>query len=394
MRILMLHNDYLQVGGERLSVEAEVRGLTDSGHDVRQLVQHNDRLTTGGRLSNARAIIRPPRRESIGDRITSVIHGFRPDVVHCQNLFPLLGAAAIRALEEAGVPYVRHIRNYRLRCLSADLRREGRPCQDCRSAAAGVPGVLHRCYKSSHVASAGAAVYANLERHASRRYPPDAYILVSTSMIAKLSTVLDLRAKIHVKPNSVPVDACHPGGEQFLFAGRLTDEKGWPLIAELARELPGQRFVIVGDGPGAARLASLIDSIANLEWVREMENDQLRRAMAKSRAVLVPSTWEEPFGRVAAESLGVGTPCLVSARGGLPDIVSELPPHLVVADGSSSTWVAAIECISKMSSNDYQTLRRRCHGVAADTFSSEATTAQLVAIYDSILASTERRQRR
>ena len=46
------------------------------------------------------------------------------------------------------------------------------------------------------------------------------------------------------------------------------------------------------------------------------------------------------------------------------------------------------------SSNDYQTLRQRCHGVAADTFSSEATTAQLVAIYDSILASTERRQRR
>ena len=312
----MLYNDYLQVGGERLSVEAEVCGLRNSGHDVLQLVQHNDALASCGRLSNARAIVRPPRDGNIGDRIATALRNFRPDVVHCQNLFPLLGAAAIRALEEAGVPYVRHIRNYRLRCLSADLWRDGRPCQDCRSSAAGISGVLHGCYKSSRIASAGAAAYSRLEQRASQLYPPDAYILVSRSMIAQLSTVLDPRASICVKPNSIAADTCHSGGEQFLFAGRLTDEKGWQLFADVATELPEQRFVNVGDGPGAPRLATPIDSTANLEWVREMENDALLRAVSKSRAVLVPSAWEEPFGRVAAESLGVGTPCLVSAHGG------------------------------------------------------------------------------
>ena len=298
----MLYNDYLQVGGERLSVEAEVCGLRNSGHDVLQLVQHNDALASCGRLSNARAIVRPPRDGNIGDRIATALRNFRPDVVHCQNLFPLLGAAAIRALEEAGVPYVRHIRNYRLRCLSADLWRDGRPCQDCRSSAAGIPGVLHGCYKSSRIASAGAAAYSRLEQRASQLYPPDAYILVSRSMIAQLSTVLDPRASICVKPNSIAADTCHSGGEQFLFAGRLTDEKGWQLFADVATELPEQRFVIVGDGPGAPRLATLIDSTATGVGPRDGE----RRT---------------PAGRVQIPS-GPGALCLGgtirSGRGGVP----------------------------------------------------------------------------
>jgi glycosyltransferase involved in cell wall biosynthesis len=40
-----------------------------------------------------------------------------------------------------------------------------------------------------------------------------------------------------------------------------------------------------------------------------------------TRAVLVPSLWEEPFGRVAAEALLCGIPALVSDRGGLPEAV-------------------------------------------------------------------------
>jgi len=84
--------------------------------------------------------------------------------------------------------------------------------------------------------------------------------------------------------------------------------------------------------------------------------------------------------------------CFCSWR--LPDVVSGLPPYLVVADDSLSAWVAAVEHMSKIPTDNYETLRRRCHSVAAGIFSSEATTAQLVAIYDSVLATTERRQRR
>jgi hypothetical protein len=42
---------------------------------------------------------------------------------------------------------------------------------------------------------------------------------------------------------------------------------------------------------------------------------------ALTRLLLVPSVWEEPFGRVAAEAMINGIPALVSDRGALPDVI-------------------------------------------------------------------------
>lgn len=42
---------------------------------------------------------------------------------------------------------------------------------------------------------------------------------------------------------------------------------------------------------------------------------------ALTRILLVPSVWEEPFGRVAAEAMINAIPPIVSNRGSLPDVV-------------------------------------------------------------------------
>ena len=53
---------------------------------------------------------------------------------------------------------------------------------------------------------------------------------------------------------------------------------------------------------------------------------------ALTRILLVPSVWEEPFGRVAAEAMINGIPPLVSDRGSLPDVIGgECPPTAVAA---------------------------------------------------------------
>jgi glycosyltransferase involved in cell wall biosynthesis len=47
---------------------------------------------------------------------------------------------------------------------------------------------------------------------------------------------------------------------------------------------------------------------------------QPKNIYAATRVLLVPSLWNEPAGRVAAEALLNGIPPLVSDRGGLPEI--------------------------------------------------------------------------
>lgn len=49
--------------------------------------------------------------------------------------------------------------------------------------------------------------------------------------------------------------------------------------------------------------------------------EQVLLAMRDALVTVVPSRWQEPFGRVALESLMMGTPVVATDRGGLPEIV-------------------------------------------------------------------------
>jgi glycosyltransferase involved in cell wall biosynthesis len=76
-----------------------------------------------------------------------------------------------------------------------------------------------------------------------------------------------------------------------------------------------------------------------------------------SRAILMPSLWQEPFGRVAAEALANGLPVLASNRGGLPEAlggagwVFDLPERCTPSSGEVPTaaevapWLEVIERI-------------------------------------------------
>lgn len=79
--------------------------------------------------------------------------------------------------------------------------------------------------------------------------------------------------------------------------------------------------------------------------------------LVNTKLLLVPSVWEEPFGRVAAEAMMNGIPALVSDRGGLPDVVGDvgyvrsLPPWLkadtlrVPSEEDIAPWATTIETL-------------------------------------------------
>jgi glycosyltransferase involved in cell wall biosynthesis len=103
--------------------------------------------------------------------------------------------------------------------------------------------------------------------------------------------------------------------------------KGLMLIARLAEMLGRRRpdipILIVQSGGDA----SILNSIPELDLARQRQIlvspalPEPRQIFALTRILLVPSTFAEPFGRVAAEAMINGIPPLVSDRGGLPETV-------------------------------------------------------------------------
>jgi glycosyltransferase involved in cell wall biosynthesis len=162
--------------------------------------------------------------------------------------------------------------------------------------------------------------------------------------------------------------------------------KGLFWFARLAHELGRRRpdvplLVVEGRGRAEALAACGLD-LSGLRNLHRLANTpDPREFYAVSRAVLVPSLWDESFGRVAAEALANGLPVLASRRGALPetlqgagflfDIPARYTPQarLVPSAEEVGPWVDTLERLWD-DADYYQAQRRRCLG-AAETWRPE-----------------------
>jgi glycosyltransferase involved in cell wall biosynthesis len=103
--------------------------------------------------------------------------------------------------------------------------------------------------------------------------------------------------------------------------------KGVTYFARIAAELSARRpdipFLVVEGRGGVDWLSRLpldLSGVKNLHAMRSTPRPS--EFYACSRVVLMPSLWEESFGRVAAEALANGIPVLASRRGALPETLA------------------------------------------------------------------------
>ena len=105
--------------------------------------------------------------------------------------------------------------------------------------------------------------------------------------------------------------------------------KGAALFARLAdmlgRRRPDIPMLIVQSGQDASALAAIpgLDLARYPQILVSPCLPQPRDVFALARILLVPSLFEEPFGRIAAEAMIAGVPPLVSDRGALPGTVGD-----------------------------------------------------------------------
>jgi len=120
--------------------------------------------------------------------------------------------------------------------------------------------------------------------------------------------------------------------------------KGIDTFLEIARTLPDLNFMLVEswqlDEAALAALAARLKDLPNVLFQRRVAD--MRPIYGKTRLLLVPSVWEEAFGRVAIEAQSCGIPVIASARGGLPESVGE-GGILIRHYRDPQAWVNAIK---------------------------------------------------
>lgn len=387
MRVVVVHNRYSArtPSGENLAVDDEARWLAEAGVDVVRHEVTNDDMVDVGPLTRARdglgAVWSLPARR----RFAAVLDAARPDVVHVHNLFPLLSGSVPALARRRGVPVAWTVHNRRVRCVAGTNFRDGRPCYDCR-AGWRVPGVVHRCYASSASASALVTAATGLWLRSAR--DGVTAIAISEAVAGWVAGACGFdRSAVRVKYNGVagpagPTPPAPCGSRTFLYAGRLADDKGVPLLLDAWRRASvAGTLELAGDGPAAGAVRAAAAADPRITWLGQLDPGALASRLAGARAVVVPSLWDEPFGRVAAEALAYGRPVITTGRGALAEIVDD---HCGWVCGPSADALAGALSEAAAADDAVAGRARAAVAVHAARFSPQVTTDRLREIYEDL----------
>lgn len=171
------------------------------------------------------------------------------------------------------------------------------------------------------------------------------YFANSDFTAARWNALFGIRC--HVLPPVVLPDRymAKETGQSVLFVNPVP-EKGIERVAELAALNPDIPFLIaeswnIGDD-WRAWLDQRFGHMKNVTW-RKATSDT-RELFAEARILLMPSVWEEAYGRVATEAQINGLPVLASNRGALPDTVGAGGKVLDI-HASPEVWTQALRSL-------------------------------------------------
>jgi glycosyltransferase involved in cell wall biosynthesis len=128
-----------------------------------------------------------------------------------------------------------------------------------------------------------------------------------------------------------------PAGDYLLYLGRIIEPKGVHLAIEAAKRA-GMRLKLAGKHYAGGKDAYWKQRIEpelgdTVEYVGFVGDDERKRALlANAAALILPSTFEEPFGMVMIESLACGTPVIGRPAGAIPEVVRDGVTGFVTGD--------------------------------------------------------------
>jgi glycosyltransferase involved in cell wall biosynthesis len=124
----------------------------------------------------------------------------------------------------------------------------------------------------------------------------------------------------YVKPNPY-----EPYGDYIFYASGSNPDKGPHLLLEawptISKEFKDLKLYIVGcKNSWVERMARKMN-LKNIIFFERLPSDEYYNIIYRARAVVMPSIWPEPFGRIPVEANRLGVPAVVSSAGGLPETI-------------------------------------------------------------------------
>jgi len=317
---------------------------------------------------------------------------FKPDIVHFGTISWHLSPSVIKPCLDRNIPTVMTLREGRIVCPSGTLMRGGHTyCENLNcSTISSTEAIKHRCYEGSLLKSTMVAAEFKFRKMHKLFQRIDKYITPSQAFSDLVVKTGVSQEHVYVVNNfidnnwlnkPVPTDA----GASFLYAGRLSKEKGVHYVLEALASLPEQiELKIVGTGPAEDALKQQTESLGikhRVHFLGHMDPTALQDAYANAKANLLPCNWFENFGRTIIESHAMGRPVIGSNIGGIPENVIQNKTGLLVEPGNVEQIREAMLYIYNNPEHAME-MGRYAQERANTLFNRDKHFKDLIAVYD------------
>jgi len=400
MRVLMLAQFYAPViGGEERHVFALSEALVQRGHQVVvATMPHPDRAeiedvrgvtvhSLHGVFQRASFLFSETERPHVPPfpdpelllRLSGLVAGFKPDIVHGHNW---LIHSFLPARHWSGAGLVSTLHDYSLACPIKTLMRQGVRCSGpafarCLGCAADHFGramgplvsTAHRTFRRSHLRGV------------------DNFIAVSHAVAAS-SGLVGGPVPYEVLPTFIPdstgvlpeapasyLEKLPPQGF-LLFVGELNRNKGVHALLEAYARLKGAPpLVLIGrrcpDTPEVLPPNTLLFE----SW----PHAAVMHAWSRCLFGLAPSSWVEPCGTIVMEANAVGKTMIATNHGGLAELVDHGRTGLLVPPNDPETLATAMRTLIR--DHDLRATLSRNALAKAETFKAKSVVPKIEAIY-------------
>jgi glycogen(starch) synthase len=181
-----------------------------------------------------------------------------------------------------------------------------------------------------------------------------------------------------------------PWEKIIMHVGRIVYEKGVDVlirsVPQILAEAPEAKFVIAGRGPELDHLRQRVREM-NLEQkvlLTGFISDEDRNKLYKVADVAVFPSLYEPFGIVALEAMAARTPVVVSAVGGLVEVVRHAETGITIHPGDPASCAWGI--LHTLQNPEWTTARvENAYREALTTFNWDTIAEQTNVVYTRVL---------
>lgn len=387
-KILILHNRYVEKGGEDTTAQNEYELLKANGIDVEYYMFNNG----GSKIIQLLKFLFYPVNIVSFIRVINLVNKYKPDAVHIHNFFYAASPLVFWALRFKKIPFVVTVQNFRLICPSSTLFHKGQLYLRNIKYPFRIKASFEKVYKGSFLLTFWLH-FSNYIHYLLGTWDlPEHYIFVSSfsKHIHETSFFRKYKHKFTLKYNFIkdPSETPYTTSDRYvMYIGRLTEEKGIHVLLKTfaANSIP---LKIIGDGALKEMVQTFCKTHSHVQYLGFKSKQEVLELVGKSSALIFPSLWFEGMPLTIVEALSTGTPVIASEMGAMKEMVINGVNGFTFHPGDPDDLNKKLQQLMQKNEQEIKAMRAMVMQDFKKRFSAEESFDRLISLYSG-LASNE-----